>query len=140
MPPRTDVGLAPAPKANFVKFKEWLAVTEGRKGTRASPAVFQNPFLCFAQGSYSPGSSPDSSGGYPTPTTSGDDAPCSGGYPTPRTDRECKHTLESFMKTLQKANQSGITRQLDGIDESRRIHEYPCRRFTHVGRRRGCVV
>ena len=99
-PPRTDVGITPAPKANFVKFKEWLAVAEKKKGADALSSIFRNPFLRCVQGSPSSDSSPDSSGGYPTSTTSGDGAPCSGGYPTSRTDGERKRTLESCTKTL----------------------------------------
>ena len=51
--------------------------------------------------------------------------PDSGGYPASPGDGECGKTLESSMKVLRKTNQQGIARQLDGIEDSRRVHEYP---------------
>ena len=48
MPPRIGVGITPAPKANFVKLKEWLDVAEKKRGSSPLLAsMFPNPFLRF---------------------------------------------------------------------------------------------
>ena len=48
MPPYATIGLTPSPKANFVKFKEWLSVTEkGSYGRK--PPLFSRPFARFVE-------------------------------------------------------------------------------------------
>ena len=42
-----SVGRAPSPKANFVKFKEWLSVTEKGRDGRGPSQLSPNPFILF---------------------------------------------------------------------------------------------
>ena len=125
MPPRVKVGLTPAPKATFVKLKERLDVVEGKKDNRASSTLFPNPFLQSVPGSTSSSKSADSSGDSPASPVSPGGAPRSGGYPASPDSGECKRTLDSFVNELRKNHSDKVIRQLEGIDVSRHVREYP---------------
>jgi hypothetical protein len=125
MPPKATMGVTPAPKANFVKFKEWLDIAEGKKENRASSTLFPNPFLQFVQGSSSSDRSARTSGDSPALPVSPGGVSSGGEYPASPDSDDCEKTLDSFVEELRKDQSDRVIRRLDGYNLSRSVREYP---------------